>query len=145
MSEPTGTQARRQAIALRLLVASALLGAIGGAGLTLLKEIGLTPPASFMGYALLAVAPFMIVASVIYWRNIDEAAREAHKFAWFWGGSGSILLAAPLAMLVGDARLTALAGRHSPSEWFAIGVFSLLVFQLTAYVLVWVVWWLRQR
>lgn len=145
MSEPTGTQARRQAIALRLLVASALLGAIGGAGLTLLKEIGLTPPASFMGYALLAVAPFMIVASVIYWRNIDEAAREAHKFAWFWGGSGSILLAAPLAMLVGDRRLTALAGEHSPSEWFAIGVFSLLVFQLTAYVLVWAGWWLRQR
>ena len=145
MSEPTGTQARRQAIALRLLVASALLGAIGGAGLTLLKEIGLTPPASFMGYALLAVAPFMIVASVIYWRNIDEAAREAHKFAWFWGGSGSILLAAPLAMLVGDRRLSALAGEHSPSEWFAIGVFSLLVFQLTAYVLVWAGWWLRQR
>jgi hypothetical protein len=145
MSERPGTQARRQAIALRLLVASALLGAIGGAGLTLLKEIGVSPPASVLGYALLALAPLMIGASVIYWRNIDEAAREAHKFAWFWGGSGSILLAAPLAMLIGDARLTALAGPHSPSEWFAIGVFSLLVFQLTAYVLVWAVWWIRQR
>ena len=145
MSEPTGTQARRQAIALRLLVASALLGAIGGAGLTLLKEIGITPPASFLGYALLVLAPFMVVASVIYWRNIDEAAREAHKFAWFWGGSGSILLAAPLTLLVGDARLTALAGQHTPSEWFAIGVFSLLVVQLTGYVLVWAIWWLRQR
>ena len=50
-----------------------------------------------------------------------------------------------LAMLVGDRRLTALAGEHSPSEWFAIGVYSLLVFQLTAYVLVWAAWWLRQR
>lgn len=145
MSERPGIQARRQAIALRLLVASALLGAIGGAGLTLLKEIGVNPPASVLGYALLALAPLMIGASVIYWRNIDEAAREAHKFAWFWGGSGSILLAAPLAMLIGDTRLTALAGPHSPSEWFAIGVFSLLVFQLTAYVLVWAVWWIRQR
>ncbi|AAK24205.1 hypothetical protein [Caulobacter vibrioides] len=145
MSEQTGTQARRQAIALRLLVASALVGAVGGAGLALLEEMGVTPPASFLGYALLALAPVMIVISVIYWRNIDEAAREAHKFAWFWGGSGSILLAAPLAMLVGDARLTALAGQHTPSEWFAIGVFSLLFVQLSAYSLVWAIWWLRQR
>lgn len=145
MSEQTGTQARRQAIALRLLVASALVGAVGGAGLALLEEMGVTPPASFLGYALLALAPVMIVISVVYWRNIDEAAREAHKFAWFWGGSGSILIAAPLAMLVGDARLIALAGQHTPSEWFAIGVFSLLVVQLTAYALVWAIWWLRQR
>ncbi|MDR7230010.1 hypothetical protein J2X45_001091 [Caulobacter sp. BE264] len=145
MSKPTGTQARRQAIALGFLVASGLLGAVGGAGVSLLREIGVTPSTTVLGYALLAMAPLMIVASVIYWRNIDEAAREAHKFAWFWGGSGSLVLAAPLAMLVGDARLTALAGQHSPSEWFAIGVFSLLVFQLTAYVLVWAVWWIRQR
>ncbi|ATC32454.1 hypothetical protein CA606_08890 [Caulobacter vibrioides] len=145
MSEQSGTQARRQAIALRLLVGSALLGAVVGAGLALLEEMGVTPPASFLGYGLLALAPVMLVISVIYWRNIDEAAREAHKFAWFWGGSGAILIAAPLAMLVGDARLTALAGPHSPSEWFAIGVFSLLVFQLAAYGLVWAIWWLRQR
>lgn len=145
MSEHTGNQARRQATALRLLVASALLGAVGGAGLTLLEKIGVTPPAGFLGYALLALAPVMVVASVVYWRNIDEAAREAHKFAWFWGGSGSILVAAPLALLIGDDRLTALAGQHTSSEWFAIGVFSLLVFQLTAYVLVWAVWWIRQR
>ena len=110
-----------------------------------MREVGVTPPASILGYALLALAPLMIFASVIYWRNIDEAAREAHKFAWFWGGSGSILLAAPLAMLIGDDRLMALAGPHTPSEWVAIGVFSLLVIQLTGYVLVWAIWWLRQR
>lgn len=145
MSEQIGVQARRQAIAMRLLVGSALVGAVGGAGYALLNELGVSLPTGLVGLLILFGAPALMIVSVIYWRNIDEAAREAHKFAWFWGGSGAIVLVVPLAMLVGDERLQALAKAHSPSQWFVAGVFTLLTVQLFGYGLVWAIWWLRQR
>ncbi|MBX9460125.1 MAG: hypothetical protein KL785_02265 [Brevundimonas sp.] len=35
-----------------------------------------------------------LVGCVWWWRGIDEAAREAHKWAWWWGGSGGVLVGA---------------------------------------------------
>ncbi|MCY1648251.1 hypothetical protein OVA11_14625 [Caulobacter sp. SL161] len=145
MSEQNGTQARRQAIALRMLVGCGMFGAVCGASYALLNKMGVSPPSQWMGISLLILTPILVGISVIYWRNIDEAAREAHKFAWFWGGSTTMLLGVGVALLIGDDRLVAIAGPHSPSEWFAIGMFSLMAVQLAAYSLVWSIWWLRQR
>ena len=33
-----------------------------------------------------------------YWRRLDEAAREAQKFAWFVGSIAAIVLTAPVMM-----------------------------------------------
>ncbi|MEL7016871.1 MAG: hypothetical protein AAGK60_12515 [Pseudomonadota bacterium] len=30
---------------------------------------------------------FLTGGSVFYWRSLDETAREAHKFSWYWGSS----------------------------------------------------------
>ena len=40
-----------------------------------------------------------------YWRAIDEAAREAQKWAWFWGGSGGMA-----AALEAERRASASSG-----------------------------------
>lgn len=145
MSEHIGRQARRQAIARGYWIAALVVGFVIGAGHALLEDAGIALPTGLLtaGGGIMALAAF--VGAVIYWRNIDEAAREAHKFAWFWGGSNTILLVLPLPFMIGDARLIALMGQRSPTEWVAIGVVGLIAAQMVGYGLVWVGWWLRQR
>ena len=145
MSEQIGRQAARQSMAQKILVGCGLFGGAVGAGGALLSEFDLAlPPALVFGASLVAVAVFFWVC-VVYWRNIDEAAREAHKFAWFWGGTGGLLSMLPLGALVGNERLLAVFSERSPGEWVALGFLALLTAQLIGYALVWVGWWLRQR
>jgi len=42
-----------------------------------------------LGVVLLAaaVAVFSAIHSLYWWRALDEAAQEAHKWAWWWGGN----------------------------------------------------------
>ncbi|PZR31666.1 hypothetical protein [Caulobacter segnis] len=145
MTEHIGRQARRQKIVRGYWIAATAIGFAIGAGHALLEDTAVVLPRGLLtiGGAIIALAAF--VGAVVYWRNIDEAAREAHKFAWFWGGSNSILLALPLPFLIGDQRLIALFGQRSPTEWLAIGVVGLIVVQMVGYGLVWAAWWLRQR
>ncbi len=145
MNEVTGRQATRQGIAQKILIGSAIVGGLTGFGGSMLREFGVVLPqlAVFGASVIVVIALFWV--SVIYWRNIDEAAREAHKFAWFWGGTGGMLVMLPLASLVSTERLVAVVGQRSPSEWVALGFVSLLLAQLVGYGLVWAGWWLRQR
>ena len=145
MNEQVGRQAARQSVALRILVGCGVFGGIVGAGGALLEDMGLAlPPTLVFGASLVAVSVFFWVC-VIYWRNIDEAAREAHKFAWFWGGTGGLLAMLPLGALVSDERLLAMFNERPPSQWVLLGFLTLLTAQLIGYSLVWAGWWLRQR
>lgn len=75
-----------------------------------------------------------------WWRRIDEAAREAHKSAFFWGGSFAI----GLALFLGAIELSVdQAGRGQLPEWFLGAIFA-IVLQVLGYGLFWVVWWLRR-
>ncbi len=148
MSEHINRQARRQAIALRGLLGAFLIGAVCGAGYYIAKDMRLTIPPAMIGVIMVIMVVLVAlgsVASVAYWRNIDEAAREAHKFAWMWGGSTAMLLALPVPFLIGDARLIALMGQRPPTEWVSIGLVGLIIVQLVGYGLAWAGWWLRQR
>lgn len=145
MSEHVSRQARRQAIALRGLLGAFLVGAVCGAGYYVVRDMGLTIPPAMIGAILVVLIVLGSVTSLAYWRNIDEAAREAHKFAWMWGGSTAMALVLPIPFLIGDARLVSLMGQHAPAEWVAIGVVGLITVQLVGYGLAWAGWWLRQR
>lgn len=145
MSEHTSRQARRQSLAWRGLLGAFLIGVVCGAGYYVAEDLKLSLSPVLLGLVFAAIVLAGVVASVVYWRNIDEAAREAHKFAWMWGGSSAMLLALPLPFLVGDARLVALMGQRSPAEWAATGIVALITAQLIGYGLVWAGWWLRQR
>lgn len=145
MNEGVGRQAVRQSLAQKMLLGSGIVGGVLGAGGALLGDLGvvLPLPLVFVGSLVGVVALFWV--SVIYWRNIDEAAREAHKFAWFWGGTGGMLAILPVATLVSTERLVSVLGQRGPAEWVIFGFASLLLAQLAGYGLVWAGWWLRQR
>lgn len=140
-----GRQARRQAIAQWIFVGSGLTGALVGAGYMALSKMEIDPPRAFVfgGAVLLVLAIFG--SSVVYWRNIDEAAREAHKFAWFWGGVAGMMAMLPITVATSTERLVAMFGQHSPAEWAIGGMMALLIAQMAGYGLVWAGWWLRQR
>lgn len=82
-----------------------------------------------------------------WWAKLDEAAREAHKWAWFWGGSagmsGGLLLLFTLTLREGSA-LPSLFGT-SPASAFIAGMTTLVLFQFAGYVLAWAWWWLKHR
>jgi hypothetical protein len=96
--------------------------------------------------ALFAVASLLTVA---YWRGLDEAAKEAHKWAWWWGGSFAILpplIALPLlAPTIDKVVLPAILQPSGPFAWLTVGILTLLVLQMTGYLIAWAFWWFWRR
>lgn len=89
------------------------------------------------------------VVTVIWWRNIDEAAREAHKWSWYWGGSAGLSGVLVLFFLVNmtggsfgrDTIVSAgLAGRE-----LELGMATGAVLPVIGYAIAWVIWWWRRR
>ena len=131
----------------------ALGGAVGfGVGFVL----GVTEAFSRSGNPLLIVAAMFNVgllvgsaASIPYWRRIDEAAREAHKAAWLWGGGVVSVIAVGAAALLYALQpalsLPAVVGEASPATWVAVTLSAFIYAQMIAYALVWALWWLRRR
>lgn len=145
MSEQVSRQGRRQRIAMWGLLGAFLIGVVCGAGYYIIEDREFAMRPVLIGAITIVLAVLGSIASVAYWRNIDEAAREAHKFAWMWGGSTAMILALPSPFLIGDASLIALMGQRSPTEWVAVGIVVLIIAQLIGYGLAWAGWWLRQR
>jgi len=81
----------------------------------------------------------------LWWRGLDEAAQEAHKWAWWWGSTfglaigGVVLFAVVLG--AGDRLL---AGRAS-DDLVLIGAALVGFVQIAGYGIAWAVWWLRRR
>jgi hypothetical protein len=93
-------------------------------------------------------AVLMLGALAIGWvwmRSIDEAARTAHKTAWFWGGSAGMALGGVgviLAMLPSAERWTVdLGGRTDPAYYMAAGAFGMICLLCLGYTIAWAWWW----
>lgn len=104
--------------------------------------------------AIVAACALMVLAMAVGWawmRTLDEAAREAHKAAWYWGGSGAMALAGVpiiLAMMPWAETLRfepVLMGRDDPAAWMAVGAFALMMIMTLGYIVAWVWWWLSKR
>jgi hypothetical protein len=107
-------------------------------------------------FALGAVILIWLVGFATYaWIRLDEPSREAHKFAWFWGGAPAlavmqlIAVAAVATPIVGEPIAAFIATQSkngaTPESGFFVGVFSAAVVQVLGYVLVWTGWWLSKR
>jgi hypothetical protein len=84
----------------------------------------------------------------LYWRAIDEAAREAQKSAWLWGGSiglaaGMLLVAWASNHWPGLAELVpSKAWQDSP---MVAGALTVVLAQLAGFLSAWAFWWWRRR
>jgi hypothetical protein len=145
MGEKVSKQGAREAVAQKVLVGSGLFGAVVGAGGAALVEMDVSVPRPVLALATLVVIAVMAWATVIYWRNVDEAAREAHKFAWFWGGSAGLIATLPLAIISDTAKLEALFGVRDASGWVVLGLVAVAALQIAGYGLAWAGWWLVRR
>lgn len=91
------------------------------------------------------------VVSIAWMRSIDEAAREAHKAAWFWGGCGGMAVCGVpiiLATLPQAAAWTlpeVWSGRTDPAAYAAAGAFAMMLVMTAGYGVVWAWWWLARR
>lgn len=129
-------------------------GALGVVGLV----FGLLWPAASLGP--LAKDVLIIVAVVwalgfagLAWRRTDEAARQAHMFAMFWGAPFALLaliLALPVVAITvfhvqphPGAQLFTAGSDHF--RLVMAGVLLAGLAQVAGYGLVWAGWWLRHR
>jgi len=129
-----------------VFLAVALVALLAGVASAVLEEVfGLS---GFAVRAALLGLTFVVAGAlcVWWWRGIDEAAREAHKWAWWWGGTGGMAAGAVvmLSLRLGDEMPTGLA-RMDPGELFAGGMMAILLFQVAGYLIAWAAWWLRHR
>jgi hypothetical protein len=131
--------------------------AIGVVG-SLALSLGLTGPAKFYGPgAMGAVAVVSVAWALAFtgmaWRRTDEAARAAHKTAWFWGAPFALMalvIVLPfVAVLVFHARFGPIfapgAAANSPWTVLLAGVVLAAAVQALGYLVVWTAWWLRRR
>lgn len=132
----------------QLLVA--IGGAISGVNIAILSLRMETSPLTLglavVGFVLSIVA---LQASLRWWKEADEAVKEAHKSGWYWGGSAGLSAAGGLmgalfaippevslrrfALLPGDAGLV------------ATGLLTALGLAFLGYWVAWAIWWLRNR
>jgi hypothetical protein len=92
-----------------------------------------------------------MVISVAWMRSIDEAAREAHKSAWFWGGCGGMAVGGVFFILASlppaaDIQIPAwFSGRTDPVAYAATGGAALALLMTAGYTLAWAWWWWKRR
>ena len=97
----------------------------------------------------LVTAVFIAVGSwlcLMYWQRIDEAAREAHKWAWYWGG-GAAILPLVIAYHFIDSRpalhIPLWPGfSDTPGGYMASGGMYSLAALTLGYLAGWLAWWL---
>ncbi|HEY1073896.1 hypothetical protein [Brevundimonas sp.] len=108
--------------------------------------------------ALWAVGVFAAVTMLIslwvglkWMSSIDEAAQEAHKWSWFWGGSGGMAVGGVLVIMASLPQAAALnipawySDRTDPAAYAATGAFAMLTLMLIGYGVAWAWWWLGRR
>jgi len=111
---------------------------------------GIFGSGGIVGGAVVAVATGVAMAvglwsCTVWWRGLDEAAQEAHKWAWWWGSTFGLAIGGvmmfTLVLGTGDRLL---AGK-SPQDLVLTGAAIIGVVQIVGYGIAWAVWWLRRR
>jgi hypothetical protein len=112
-------------------------------------EVGLDKAMMWgMGIFAVIVMAGAILVGTLWMRSIDEAAREAHKAAWYWGGSGGMAAGGVLmilSFLPQAARISipsVLSDRTDPAAYAVTGALALMTLMMIGYLIVWAWWWI---
>lgn len=130
--------------AIRMGVA-AVIGVVAGVGGAIFGD---QPGPLGLALTLLCYGASMLGAMLValwWWRDIDEAAKEAHKWAWWWGGCSGMALGGVLLMTALARSEVAPLQADDTGALFAGGIMVLLLFQIIGYGIAWAVWWLKHR
>jgi hypothetical protein len=79
-----------------------------------------------------------------YWRALDEVAREAHRYAVFWGTLAAIGVVAVAVITLRLHPEIFPAVDAPPGTIFAFGMLAPLVLLTVAILAGWCFWWLRR-
>lgn len=133
-------QKRKSAITAGLFISGGVIGFLS-------KALEPLPP-----YAL---AAFFIVSMVLItwaafycWSLMDEAQKEAHKWAWYWGGSTGLLVGfiAIVAALKIDPHLAeAIRPNGSSRAFVELGFAAAAASTMVGYGVAWAAWWMTRR
>lgn len=101
-------------------------------------------------WATILVVVGVIGASMLlswtWWRRLDEVAREAHKFAWYWGGSTGLATGLMVVVFVDSGRMAApLLDGPSSNDGFVTGALTVMMAQVIGYGVAWLGWWWARR
>ena len=113
-------------------------------------DIGSAVPAIVSPIIVGAMVTALVVA-LVWMRFIDEAAREAHKFAWYWGGlsglatGGVFVILATLPQAAAFDAQAIFGVRDDPAAYMALGAALLAAVMTAGYLVAWAAWWLRHR
>lgn len=106
-------------------------------------------PAPSIGVVALAVglAIFIALHTLYWWRDLDEAAQEAHKWAWWWGGNLGLIVGAGAVIASALAGIDLLPARvpHTDAALIGQGVVGAFAGQAVGYGLAWCFWWAARR
>lgn len=128
------------------IIAAFIIGTLGLAIVSVLTggvDEGRAEGLMFAPWIMAGAMALGIGISVMFWQRMDEAAREAHKWASYWGVGAGMTVGAPLFLFEeGSARIRDQLGL---GDSFANGALSVVLLQLAGYGLAWGFWWLRRR
>jgi hypothetical protein len=129
----------------RMLWAGGALMVVAVGAVIALRQ-GVDLPAWAQLTMILAVFAGATAFTIGWWKLLDEVAKEAHKFAWYWGGSAGLTVAGAVMLLVDSARIPVphmiLSGQHTD---FTVGAATVMFAQLAGYAVAWVGWWWSHR
>jgi len=144
MNVPT-SEATRASRSRKWIFVTLATAAAAGAAVVLFSALGLKPTAWLASGIAAVVCTVTFWFAWKWWLAIDEAAREAHKTGWYWGGTAGLLVAMVLFTGLHFADPTISLARYAMIEGDAglilTGIAVTATAQLIGYGLVWSGWW----
>lgn len=131
-------------------MAVALIGSVAGIAVALaslrMEDTLLSLPVALAG-VIFSIAS--LTASRRWWKEADEAVKEAHKTGFYWGATGGLSVAAGLMAALfavePDVSLRQFALFPGDAGLLATGLATALVLAFIGYLVGWAGWWLRNR
>lgn len=96
------------------------------------------------------LAVIAMVYGFFWMRSIDEAAQEAHKWSWYWGGSAGMavgMIGLVMAMMPVAAKWQppVFMDRTDPVAYMGLGAVVMLSLMMLGYGVAWLWWWWSRR